>query len=350
MAQANASQRLQAAWTSRGPLAWLLAPLALIHGVLVRLRQTLYRIGVWRIQRLPVPVIVVGNLIAGGAGKTPTVIAVTTLLRQHGWRPGIVSRGYGRRDRGVVEVDAHTAAADCGDEPRLLHTRTAAPVVVAHDRVAAARALLQAHPEVDVIVSDDGLQHLRLGRRVQVVVFDDRGAGNGWLLPAGPLREPVPRRVPPNTLVLYNARSPSTALPGWTARRSLRGLLPLRDWWAGAAAVPQALQRFAGEPVLAAAGTAQPQRFFDMLGAAGVRVRPLPLADHHDFATLPWPAETSDVIVTEKDAIKLDPARMGSTRVWVAPLDFEPDPAFNAELLKLLPPPPPRTHDGHATA
>jgi tetraacyldisaccharide 4'-kinase len=343
------AQRLQQAWLRRGALACLLWPLALLFGAAVRARGALLRMGWLHRASLPAPVVVVGNLIAGGAGKTPTVMAVVTLLRQRGFRPGVISRGHGRAEDGVLQVSAETPAERCGDEPRLLHARRGVPVVVGRDRVAAAQELLRRHPEVNVLVSDDGLQHRRLPRAAQVLVFDERGAGNGWLLPAGPLREPLPRQVPPRTVVLYNAPAPSTHLPGHLAHRSLRGVVSLRAWRSGAGA-REPLQRLMGRVVLAAAGVAHPARFFGMLRDAGLQVQELPLPDHYDFATLPWPLSTEDVVVTEKDATKLDPARMGATRVWVAPLDFDPGSAFEAELLALLPSPPNDIVHGHPTA
>jgi tetraacyldisaccharide 4'-kinase len=160
----------------------------------------------------------------------------------------------------------------------------------------------------------------------------------------------MPARVPANSVVLYNAPSPSTSLPGYRAERSLRGVVALADWWAGQPASRDALAALAGRPILAAAGMAQPQRFFDMLAAAGLTVQPLPLPDHHDYASLPWPPDTADVIVTEKDAVKLAPARTSSTRVWVAPLDFGTEAAFDTALLALLPPTSTRTPHGHPTA
>jgi len=234
-------------------------------------------------------------------------------------------------------VGPATPVAMCGDEPRLLRLRLGVPVFVAQDRVEAGRRLLQRHPEVDVIVSDDGLQHLRLARDAQVLVFDERGVGNGWPLPAGPLREPVPRRLPGRSVVLYNARRASTPWPGSLAQASLRGVVALAGWWRGEAASARALAALASRRVLAAAGMARPDRFFDMLEAAGLTLERLPLPDHHDFATLPWPPSTADVVLTEKDAVKLDPQRIGATRVWVAPLDFHTDAAFDAALLALLP-------------
>jgi tetraacyldisaccharide 4'-kinase len=354
-AASSFAQRLQRAWLARGPLAIAMLPLAALFGVASGLRRGLYRIGVLRPTRLAVPVVVVGNLVAGGAGKTPTVIALVAALRRRGHVPGIVSRGYGGSHRGVLEVTRETAASVCGDEPLLMHLRTGAPLVVAADRVAAAARLVQAHPQVDVIVSDDGLQYLALARDAQVLVFDERGAGNGWLLPAGPLREALPRAVPPRTLVLYNAVAPTTALTGSVVQRRLVGAVALGAWWRGAPATAAALDALrvntstgssagagvgAGTSALvAAAGVARPERFFAMLRERGLAFEPLELPDHHGYASLPWPPSTHDVIVTEKDAIKLDPARMGATRVWVAPLDFAFDGAFESALFGLLPPP-----------
>lgn len=332
-----AASRLQAAWLRRGLLARLLLPVALLFGTLAALRRAAYRRGWLRSVRLPVPVVVVGNLVAGGAGKTPTTIALVQLLRERGYTPGVVSRGYGRETGGIALLTRASTPASAGDEPLLIHRRTGAPVAVGADRIRAARALLGAHPSIDLLLSDDGLQHLRLERDAQVIVFDDRGAGNGWLLPAGPLREPLPRHVPARSVVLYNAPSPSTPLPGHVAHRRLSGVVGLKDWWAGAAGDERLLAALRGRPVVAAAGLARPQRFFEMLRPLGLVVTELPLPDHHGFRDLPWPPGTPDVVVTEKDAVKLDPGRLGDTRVWVATLDFALDPAFASELLQHLP-------------
>lgn len=323
-------------WGRRGVVSHLLLPVSALYAALRCLHALPWRIGWRKPERLPVPVVVVGNLIAGGAGKTPAVLAIVELLRARGWRPGIVSRGYGRRERSIRSVGTDSRAEDVGDEPLLLHLRSHAPVVVAADRPAAARHLLREHPGVDVIVSDDGLQHRALVRDLAVVVFDERGAGNGFLLPAGPLREPLPKTLPARTLVLYNSTEPTTPLPGSTSRRGLSGAVALADWWAGAPADAATLAALRARPVLAAAGIAQPQPFFDMLREAGLHVTELALPDHHDYAVLPWPAGTADVAVTEKDAVKLRPERAGSTRVWVVPLNFEPDAAFAQALLGCL--------------
>ena len=333
---------LQRIWWTTPPsfAAQALRPLAALYGVLARLHRALSRP-----QGVGVPVVVVGNLIVGGAGKTPTTIAVLRLLCALGWRPGVVSRGHGRSNTALVAVRRDSLASDCGDEPLLIHLRTGVPVTVASDRVAAARALCAAHPDVNIIVADDGLQHHRLARELQIIVFDERGAGNGLLLPAGPLREPLPRQVPAASIVLYNALRVSTPLPGWLATRRQLGVLPLADWWRGAKPVADSWRLLQGRPLLAAAGTAAPERFFDMLRVQGLQVsatRALP--DHHAFDTLPWRDDTADVVITEKDAVKLRPERVAQggsvTRVWVVPLDLEPDVAFAAALKRHFPHPP----------
>ena len=319
----------------------LLRPLSWLLGMLLAVRRAT-RATRGAPAALPVPVVVVGNLIVGGAGKTPTVLAVVQALQAAGWRPGIVSRGHGRSADGVHAVQQGSTAAAVGDEPLLLRRRSGVPVWVGRRRADAARALLAAEPAVDVIVSDDGLQHHALPRAVELIVFDERGAGNGLLLPAGPLREPLPAALQPQQLLLYNAARPSTALPGALAARRLGSAVPLADWHAGRATGATALAALRGRPLLAAAGIAAPQRFFAMLEAAGLQLQPPPLAlpDHHDFTSLPWPAGTPDVVVTEKDATKLLPARAGTSRIWVVGLDFAlPDDVLQPLLRRLGPPP-----------
>ena len=328
--------RWQRVWSARGPVAWSLLPLAALFGLASAVHREIYRSGLRRVERLPVRVIVVGNLIAGGAGKTPTVLALVRSLQSRGFTPAIVSRGYGGSASASIEVLPDTPAQVSGDEPLLMRRRAGVPVFVGTDRVAAIRALLRAHPDTDVVVADDGLQHHRLARDVQVLVFDERGVGNGWLLPAGPLRETLPTTVPDRSLVLYNADRPTTPLPGWTAQRRLGSITLLRDWWRGLQPEADSLPTLQGRSLLAVAGTARPERFFAMLRAAGLSFDTLPLADHFDYAQLPWPGETGDVIVTEKDAVKLDPSRVGTTRVWVAALDFVPGPGFDAEVMRQL--------------
>ena len=202
--------RWQGIWRTRGPLAHLLWPVSILYGWLTALRRRLFAAGVLKTVRLPVPVIVVGNVVVGGAGKTPTVLALLQHLQQRGWQPGVVSRGHGRRGTGVLEVHPDTPATDSGDEPALIRRSAGVPVFVAARRSEAGQALLAAHPGVDLIVCDDGLQHLALGRDLSIAVFDDRSTGNGWLLPAGLLQAAC--RSYANLGVLYATLDPGRAV------------------------------------------------------------------------------------------------------------------------------------------
>lgn len=329
-------------WTHRGPAAWLMWPFQAALHLAVTLRRLAYRRGWLTFRTLPVPVIVVGNRIAGGAGKTPAVMAVLAHLRERGWTPGVLTRGHGRdesRKSSPLLLDETTSAAlsarDVGDEPWLIWRRTRCVMAIGRDRAEAGEVLLAAHPEVNILVCDDGLQHLALARQIEIVVFDERGAGNGWLLPAGPLREPID--VPPHPtcvaapLVLYNAEHASTPLTGHTSSKRLAPLQALSDWW-------QKLPKSSTAPDLngqtcwGVAGIAQPERFFRALRAQGLSFTPCPRPDHDKLDPLPWPSGIAHVIMTEKDAVKLTPERLAQqrpgTQVWVAALQLVIEPAF----------------------
>ncbi|MCB2031157.1 MAG: tetraacyldisaccharide 4'-kinase [Burkholderiaceae bacterium] len=294
---------LQQAWTRRGPLAWLLWPLSLLYRVAWRMRQWAYDTGLRPIHRVEVPVIVVGNVVAGGAGKTPIVIALVEHLQARGLRTGVVSRGYGRHATDCRLVTPASSARDVGDEPVLIQRRTGVPVAVAASRIQAARALLQAHPDLDVLICDDGLQHRALHRDIEICLFDQRGIGNGFVLPAGPLREPWPRPV---DLVVSSATAP----PGASAFRVSRSLA---DHALRADGSREALSALASEtevpakPLLAVAGTADPAVFFAMLRARGLTLsRTVALPDHADFDAAQWRGVTGHTLLcTEKDAVKL---------------------------------------------
>ncbi len=331
---------LAASWQRPQPdlLARALQPLSWLYRGVAALERASYASGLRTRERAPLPLIVVGNLVAGGAGKTPCVIALLEQMRHRGYTPGVISRGYGRRTDTLRLVEPTSSADDVGDEPLLIRLRTRAPVAVAARRIDAARALCQAHPELDLLIADDGLQHHALARDAQVIVFDERGIGNGLLLPAGPLREPMPARVPDRSVVLYNADRPSTPWPGSLAQRSMPGLVALDAWWRGEAARADAWGELQGRRVIGCAGTAMPQRFFSMLQQRGLTIEPIALPDHARFDALPWPANAGDVVLTEKDAVKIHPERVGSTRVWVAPLDFALDAQVGATLAQWLPP------------
>jgi len=303
------------AWQRRGAGAWLLRPIAGLFGLVAGARRQAYARG-WRKQhRLPIPVVVVGNVVAGGAGKTPVVIALVRHAQARGWAVGVVSRGHGRRTKDGQVVAARSDPRDVGDEPLLIHRATGAPVVVDADRVAAGQRLLAEHPGTRLIIADDGLQHLRLARDVEICVFDDRGVGNGWLLPAGPLREPWPRRC---DLVLHTEERPAFA--GFRGRRTLASKAIDRD--GHTIALTELATR---DDLVAVAGIAQPQRFFDMLRGHGLRLqRCIALPDHHDYTH--WtPPDNAQLLCTEKDAAKLW-AR--APTALAVPLDFCIEPAF----------------------
>jgi tetraacyldisaccharide 4'-kinase len=231
------------------------------------------------------------------------------------------------------EVGATSTAAEVGDEPLLIHRRTGVPVWVGRERVAAARALCAMHPEVDVLVSDDGLQHHALARAAELIVFDARGAGNGLRLPAGPLRAALPAALPEGTWVLYNAEQPTTRLPGTVVHARAGQALSLASWWQrDPAACATPLAALGGRRLLALAGIGAPEKFFALLERAGLQIERCPQRDHARYDELPWPAGTPEVITTEKDAVKLHPERVGTTRVWVVPLDL----ALPADIVRPL--------------
>lgn len=301
---------LTRAWLSRGPLACLLWPVSALYGALVWLRQMLYQLGVFKAQRLPVPVIVVGNVLVGGVGKTPVVMALVQHLTKRGLRVGVISRGYGRTTHDVRAVLPDSRAQDVGDEPLLIAQTCAVPVWVGRDRASAGRALLDQHAEVQVIVCDDGLQHLALTHDLALCVFDERGVGNGWLLPAGPLREAWPRRHAAPTWVVKTSGEAATG--EFAAQRQLAHFARRAD------GSTQELHTWKNQPVQALAGIAKPEVFFEMLRAQGLTLRHThALADHADMNKVHLDERAGDVLCTEKDAVKL---WQSHPQVWAVPL------------------------------
>ena len=302
-------------WTGRGLLACLFWPVSRLYGALVGLRKTAYRRGWLNSGHPGAFVIVVGNVIVGGAGKTPTTIALVQHLSQLGLRVGVVSRGHGRQDRDIRAVATGSTAAEVGDEPLLIWRHTGVPVQVGAARLEAAKALLEAHPDIQVIVCDDGLQHLALQRDLEICLMDDRGTGNGWLLPAGPLREPWPRAV---DLLLHT--NGQTDGQGFLAHRQLAGHA------INGHGQRRELQSLAQQPVDAVAGLARPQAFFEMLRAKGLTLADtLALPDHHDFADWQAPSSGRPLLCTEKDAVKL---WAHQPEAWAVPLEMAPEQAF----------------------
>jgi len=323
-------------WQRRGLLAWLLLPVALVFAGLTGLRRMLYKTGLRRSVRLPVPVIVVGNVLVGGTGKTPLTIWLVDALQHAGYVPGVVSRGYRGQGDSTVLVSVDSKAEEVGDEPLLIAHRTQVPVVVGRQRVLAAKTLLAARPDVNVIVSDDGLQHYALQRDIEIVLSDARGAGNGWLLPAGPLRESASRRrdftvinaaqfppgTSPNAFRMIVAGEYAERLSDRSQRMALKSLLPLLD-----------------RKIVAAAGIGNPSRFFSMLRDVGLVFDERPLPDHYDFNAHPFADLVCDIIlITEKDAVKCMQiaALKNDPRLWVVPVTTHIDHALTEQILEKL--------------
>lgn len=339
-AQAQREARWQTWAQHKGWPARLLWPLAQLVAAISTLRRVGYATGWLKTERLPVPVIVIGNVVAGGAGKTPTVIALVRHLQHQGWRPGVVSRGHGRLGDALVQVGITSVPSEVGDEPLLIHQTTGAPVCVARRRADAAHALLAQHPNIDVILCDDGLQHLALGRDLSIAVFDDRGIGNGWPLPAGLLREPWPpaqgSRYRPDLLLVQRREGgpaielPNSGLPRFDAQRRLA------DEVYNLTGEKCPLLALQGQALTALAGIARPSVFFGMLRARGLTLaHEVSLPDHAEAPAYEHVLTSSSgpLICTEKDAVKLadllvDEAAALRQRIWVAPLELRPEPVF----------------------
>jgi len=301
--------------------------------VLVALRRALYGAGILDRERLPVPVVVIGNITVGGTGKTPLVIHLASTLRTLGRRPGIISRGYRGNAAQVVEATAGTDPGVVGDEPLLLARRSRCPVFVGRDRLAAARALLVAYPECDVILADDGLQHYRLFRDVEIAIFDQRGVMNGWSLPAGPLREPVSRLAQVDAVVLNGCAVPSAPTVGrpvFLMNLLGDGFYRLDDHGTTCSAAD-----LVGKKLHAVAGIGAPQRFFDRLSAMGLNFAEHAFADHHSFCEADLALAGDAILTTEKDAVKLAQLRL-PLPVWVLPVTAEVSPDLAAFVLEKL--------------
>lgn len=313
-------------WYEGAKSGWVLLPLSGLYWLIFKLRSLLYRRGVFQTQNAHVPVIVVGNITAGGTGKTPTVIWLANELRAKGYSPGVVSRGYGGSQSGTsMRVDIDSDASVVGDEPVLLARRGRCPVVVDSDRVRAAEMLVD--DGVDVIIADDGLQHLRLQREFEICVVDgERGLGNRRLLPAGPLRE-GPERLASVDQVLVNG---DTDIPDAIAFE-----LVATDASRLNGSLARPLKGFRDTTVHAVAGIGNPKRFFDLLRTYGVQVIEHSLQDHAVLrkADLEF-GDDFNVFMTEKDAVKL--GRGLSDKYWFVPVDLSMDAVIVNELVEKI--------------
>jgi tetraacyldisaccharide 4'-kinase len=333
---------LESEWQRLGGGALIFLPLAALFAVIVAVRRRLYLSRLLPSWRARVPVVVVGNITVGGTGKTPLVLEILEVLMRRGWTPGVVARGYGRVPRrehdplGVVRVYPDVATPELfGDEPVVIARRSRVPVYVSPDRPAAARALLEAHPEVNVLVSDDGLQHYALARDVELAVVDgERRFGNGLLLPSGPLREPVSRLKTVDAVVVNGGWSDTISAPKQFAMKLGRERFV-------ALTTNQELspQDFAlaarGRSVVAVAGIGNPERFFDHLAGLGVQAKRIAFPDHHAYQPAELKLPNAEVIVmTEKDAVKC--GAFADARMWFMRVEAILPPDFDDFLLTRL--------------
>ena len=318
-------------WYESSFIPWLLLPLSWLYCLIAIIRRKLYRLNILKSYRSQIPVIVIGNIVAGGSGKTPLLLSLCDYIEQKGFRPGVVSRGYGGSVNGVKQVQENDLAAEIGDEPLMIFQRTGLPVVVGADRVAAVNYLLE-NNDCDVVLSDDGLQHYRMQRELEIAVVDsERGFGNGFCLPAGPLRERKSRLQEVDIIVSngFNTRS----VDDCSYSLQIVSLNRLSD------DESSDLSSFLHKSVHAVAGIGNPDRFFRQLRHNGVELIEHAFADHHSYQQADFSGWSEDcIIMTEKDAVKC--AKLQLPDAWVVKVvaDFSDtlESQLAARLLPLL--------------
>ncbi len=321
------AKKIQRSWYNKSGLTTVLLPLSWLFCILVQIRRFCYRIHLFRTTRLDVPVIVVGNITVGGTGKTPLVIELANLLKEHGYQPGIISRGYGGKARTwPQQVRPDGDPTMVGDEAILISRRTGCPMAVGPDRVASSQALLK-YTACNIIISDDGMQHYALGRDIEIAVIDGvRRFGNGQCLPAGPLREPVSRLEQVNFRISNGVPGPDEFAMRYHAETLHRADDP---------DVTLDIESLKNQTVHAIAGIGNPQRFFQQLKGFGLDIIEHPYPDHYMFQREDLDfGEIQPIIITEKDAVKCQ--RFNLHNVWYQPVRAELDYQFVEQLLVKL--------------
>ncbi|QKM64014.1 tetraacyldisaccharide 4'-kinase [Polynucleobacter tropicus] len=325
-------------WERRGPTSLLLWPLAYLYGCILRIRKIFFDLDIARPKPAPVPIIIVGNIRVGGTGKTPIVIALADRLSQLGWKPAIISRGYGSSTQKLpLQVKSSSDPSIAGDEPVLIAKRThdQFPIWVFQNRRESITALLKASPDVNVIISDDGLQHRGLvrwparegGRDIEFVVRDNRGEGNRFLLPAGPLREPASRERDATLQTnLTEQLSGEIKYEHFQGRRAFNLVSQLGTPYqlnnpANTQSTKQIAERFLPKNIAMVAGLGNPKRFFDDLVKLGITGKQFPLPDHFGYTPEFFKGIKADcILITEKDAVKC--TNIHDDRIWVVPLSL----------------------------
>lgn len=322
------SEWLQQQWYKNGVWQLLLLPGSLIFWLLSSIRRWLYQLGILKSSKLPVPVIVVGNINVGGTGKTPLVIAIAEYLQGQGFHPGIISRGYGGSSDSILSVTATSDSSLVGDEPVLMARRAACPVWVGRQRPIVAQKLLESHPDCDLIISDDGLQHYQLARDIEIVVVDGlRGLGNAMLLPAGPLRESSSRLNKVNAVVVNGE---SSGFDGFLMKVEGSQFCNLKD-----AKLQWDAANMQHKKLHAMAGIGNPEKFFRHLESMGLKIERHVFPDHHRFSAEDMPTSTDvQIIMTEKDAVKC--MRFATDNAWYLPIKAVLDESFFQLLMTKL--------------
>ena len=315
------------AWRKSGPVSWCLFPLTLFSHAYIGLAKLAYKLGLKTAVKLPVPVIVVGNVMVGGTGKTPVVIHLAQRLTQMGWQVGVIARGHGGHHADCTEVTQQSLAREVGDEALLLKHRLGLPVFIGKRRAQAALRLMQTYPQTQLIISDDGLQHLALHHDIALCVFDDRGLGNGFLLPAGPLRESWPRQLGEGVVQMTVHTGGKPFQGSLSAHRQLAG------YAVNGLGEQRALHTWQHQAVDALAAIAQPELFFSALRETGLLLAHTQSFPDHDPLSHWQPPFANNVFCTEKDAVKLWPDHPD---VWAVPLQCDLPSVFWEELMPHL--------------
>jgi tetraacyldisaccharide 4'-kinase len=314
-------------WYKIHAVHFILWPISWVFGALAYLRRLMFHYHIFRSYRLPVPVIIIGNINVGGTGKTPLTLYLAQQLREHGYHPLIISRGYGAKVQGQEVAPSHTAG-QVGDEPRLMASRQICPVWVGADRVATAQTALQSHRECNIVLSDDGLQHYRLQRDIEIIVIDGiRRFGNGYLLPAGPLRESASRLTHSDAVVVNGGPASSDQFLMTLSGKTFYNIKhPEKTAIAS---------DFTGLRIHAIAGIGHPQRFFDHLSVMGLKTQNHAFADHYAYRAEDLTFQACDaLLMTEKDAVKCD--AYADEKMWVLRVDAQIDPALISHLLRKI--------------
>ena len=316
------------AWQDKNIFFYLvLVPLSWLFAGLTALRRYLYRAGLLRSYALPIPVIVVGNINMGGSGKTPVVIWLVNQLKAHGYQPGVISRGYGAKVAQPTSVQVDSLPSEVGDEPVLIAQKTDCPVYISANRVDAGRALLKMHPECDIIISDDGLQHYRLQRQIEIAVVDQQSQQNQHMLPAGPLREPYSRLANVDAVILNGDMNVKDGYPMQLLSSDFYNLLNPD--------VKESTHYFKDKHVAAMAGIGKPERFFQQLQTLGLQFEEWPFVDHHAYTSQDLSNIKCDALMmTEKDAVKCQ--AFAEAHHWVLPVQAKIDDHLLPMLLSKL--------------